>query len=197
MPRRFRFLDTDAFLDRDLIRVLEYVNTLLCEIPYAVVSYPWRDLQISPTATPPEGSFGVLGVEHGDPISIDVLRTICMAVRTSKRSLVWIDRLCILQNNRKDKDWQVQHMYDLYKLCDVCLMVPGGLVRLAKLTDTTSWADRAWTLSEVAAPYGDSGERLKCVFGQEQCRALSLSQAFSEYLMRTNARVNPVVLKSG
>lgn len=200
VPCRLRFLDCDAFLDDSVLRILEYDDTPLSEISYSVVSYPWRDLQMPLDKTPPEGSFGVVGAEHADPISIDVLRTICTAVRVGKLSLVWIDRLCMLQNNKQDKAWQIQHMYELYAKCQMCLVVPGGLVRLAELTDTTCWADRAWTLQEAAAPQGAQGERLNCVFSfthpsfenfiQQYCETQELSEGFKKFLRMT--KHNPV-----
>lgn len=61
----------------------------------------------------------------------------------------------MLQDNKEDKIWQISQMYDLYAKCQMCLVVPGGLLRLAELSDTTCWADRAWTLQEAAAPAGD------------------------------------------
>ena len=46
----------------------------------------------------------------------------------------------------------MQHMYELYNHCAACLVVPGGLSRLANLDETTSWIERAWTLQEALAP---------------------------------------------
>ncbi|ROW07667.1 hypothetical protein VMCG_03361 [Cytospora schulzeri] len=198
VPQRFRFLDGDTFLDENMLRIVEYSAMSLSDIQYAAVSYPWRDLQMPPNDTPPEGSFGVEGAKHADPISIDVLRTVCLAARIYGVSLVWIDRLCILQNNRDDKNWQIQRMFEVYASCSVCLVVPGGLVRLAGLAETTTWADRAWTLQEAVAPSGE--QKLNCVFGfshesygdflEEQCNMMGLNEKFADFLRRS--KQNPL-----
>ncbi|KAJ7310136.1 hypothetical protein DFH08DRAFT_666925, partial [Mycena albidolilacea] len=71
---------------------------------------------------------------------------------------LWLDRLCVMQAHKRDKTWQIQRMYQIYKRCGVCLVLPGGLVRLARLDDSTSWIDRAWTLQEALTPHN-----MKCI----------------------------------
>lgn len=194
VPQRFRFLDGNAFLDEDVLRIVDIGDTHLSDVRYAAVSYPWRDLQMPPNEAPSEGSFGVDGAQHADPISIDVLRTVCLAARIYQVSLVWIDRLCIIQDNKDDKNWQIQRMFEVYASCEVCLVVPGGLVRLAGLAETTSWADRAWTLQEAVAP--SEKKELNCVFSfthesykdflEEQCELMGLNAKFAEFLRKSN-----------
>ncbi|KAF7333543.1 hypothetical protein MSAN_00132700 [Mycena sanguinolenta] len=160
---RFRLADVTAFLESNSLRIFEYAPPSaghdqledLCDHhyalpPYAAVSYPWRDLQLPAGHACP--SLSVSGALHADPISLDVLRTACVAAKTYGCTHLWLDRLSILQANKRDKTWQIQRMYQIYKRCGVCLVLPGGLVRLARLDDSTSWIDRAWTLQEALAP---------------------------------------------
>ena len=152
VPCCFRFLDCNAFIDSDMLRIIEWPDGSLPEYSFAAISYPWRDLQIPTGTTPPEGSFSVKGAERADHISIDVLRTACIAAHCFGRSILWMDRLCILQTRKDDKNWQIQRMFQIYAHCDPCLVFPGGLVRLAGLSEPTTWIDRAWTLQEASAP---------------------------------------------
>ncbi|KIY47764.1 hypothetical protein FISHEDRAFT_32057, partial [Fistulina hepatica ATCC 64428] len=168
-PCRLRLLDVSAFLDSHDLRIMEHTPSgsqhsegdLSATFipPYAATSYPWRDLQL------PEGQstscFSVEGALHADPISVNVVRTACVAARAYGCDMLWLDRLSIVQGCRKDKTWQIQHMFQIYKNCTVCLVFPGGLVRLARLDDSTTWIDRAWTLQEAAAP---GAEKVKIVF---------------------------------
>ncbi|KAI0709791.1 hypothetical protein C8Q76DRAFT_568806, partial [Earliella scabrosa] len=146
---RFRLLDCDAFLDSRVLRVVEYEHFTPAELRYAAVSYPWRDLQLAEGTSPSLGCFGVHGAEHADPITIGVLHTACIAARKLGVSLLWLDRLCIMQSSKADKRWQIAHMFTVYKHSDPCLVLPGGLVRLARLDEPTTWIDRAWTLQEA------------------------------------------------
>ncbi|PYH38602.1 uncharacterized protein BO87DRAFT_403433 [Aspergillus neoniger CBS 115656] len=43
-------------------------------------------------------------------------------------------------------------MFDIYRSCAVCLVLPGGLGRLIDPTERSTWAQRAWTLQEAIAP---------------------------------------------
>ncbi|KAK0231503.1 hypothetical protein IW262DRAFT_1308259 [Armillaria fumosa] len=167
-PCHFRLVDCAAFIDSNELKIIEYpdisfdISTAIHNSPpsFVAISYPWRDLQLPPgTSTP---SFSVNGATHADPISIDVLRTACIATRKlSSCTYLWLDRLCILQTSKRDKNWQIQRMYRIYSACDICLVLPGGLVRLAGLAEPTSWADRAWTLQEAVAP---GKGKVKCLF---------------------------------
>lgn len=160
--------------------------------PFAAISYPWRDLQLPEGAN--SGAFSVAGALHADPISISVLRTACIAARAYGCRYLWLDRLCILQNQKLDKNWQIQRMFEVYRRCEVCLVFPGGLVRLARLDDATSWIDRAWTLQEAIAPK-QNNKTLKVVFElshpsfydfiQHRCKKERYSENFTRYICDT------------
>lgn len=204
-PCHFRFLDCDAFINSGLLRIIECAESdSIEEVSFAAVSYPWRDLQMPPGTAPPEGSFSVKGAEHADEISIDVLRTACTAARHFGISLMWVDRLCILQTQKIDKNWQIHHMYKLYASCNLCLILPGGLVRLARLSDPTSWIDRAWTLQEAVAP--SSEEKLHIVFSftqstyieflRQEC-AERFNDKFMDFLHASKHNPLEVILEPG
>ncbi|KAH6608270.1 hypothetical protein Trco_004583 [Trichoderma cornu-damae] len=147
---RFRFLDGDALAHKSTIHVLEFEH--LPALPYAVISYVWRGLPARPDAKSPLPSIHVEGAEGADPISVDVLRLVSLAAERRGCRLIWLDALCILQADDHDKAWQIQRMYDLYRSCRECIVVPGGLQRLVALTEETAWTTRAWTLQEAIAP---------------------------------------------
>jgi hypothetical protein len=102
-----------------------------------------------------------VGAEHADSISIDIIRTACVATRAYGYETLWLDRLCMLQDNKQDKTWQIRRMFKIYTCSSLCLIFPGGLVRLARLDDSTSWIYRAWTLQEAVAP---GMKKLRLVF---------------------------------
>lgn len=155
-PCRFRFVDTEAFVHSETLRLLE-TSQLPTERKYAAISYPWAGL--SPLEAP-RGSFVVAGAESGGPVSIDVLFTTCVAALQDNCTLLWFDRMCILQKKGcDDKDWQIQRMCDVYRGCTTCLALLGGVQRLAGLEDETTWARRAWTLQEALVP-----PLTRCVF---------------------------------
>jgi hypothetical protein len=172
----FRLLDCATFLDENRLRIIEFPVFSPADISYAAISYPWHDLQLAEGHIPPGGSFGVVGAEHADAISIDVLRTACMAARHFGATRLWLDRLCILQRNKEDKNWQIQHMFKIYQHSDPCLILPGGLVRLASLVEPTTWIDRAWTLQEAAANL--KRDSVKCVFSFTHTSAPEFAQEF-------------------
>jgi hypothetical protein len=110
-----------------------------------------------------------------------------------KARYLWLDRLCIMQTSKQDKRWQIMHMFNLYRHCTQCLVLPGGIQRLMPLDEETSWVHRAWTLQEALAPVatfvlfawewgagelsispGDSGDKLQSVI-LDRCAVTKLS----------------------
>ena len=147
MPQRFRFIVCSDFLDQQRLSVVEH--EALPQGQYAAISYPWNGLKSSE----PPNTFFQLPLEGdeqlSDPISLAVLRTACLAARQSDADLLWIDQICIMQTSAQDKDWQISRMFDLYDRCKVCLVLPGGLQRLAAHDESTNWIERSWTLQEA------------------------------------------------
>jgi hypothetical protein len=110
-----------------------------------------------------------------------------------KARYLCLDRLCIIQTSKQDKRWQIVHMFNLYRHCTQCLVLPGGIQRLVPLDEETSWVHRAWTLQEALAPVaafvlfawewgagelsnsaGDSGDKLQIII-PDCCAVTKLS----------------------
>lgn len=98
-----------------------------------------------------------------------------------------------MQTSKQDKRWQIVHMFNLYRHCTQCLVLPGGIQRLVPLDEETSWVHRAWTLQEALAPVaafvlfawewgagelsnsaGDSGDKLQIII-PDRCAVTKLS----------------------
>lgn len=163
-PCRFRCINVDSFMDFDLLLVEEGVEPH--EAPYAVVSYVWHGLPTD-THDPDSQEYwkDELGTFHvklkedpdsipPDPISLDVLRHICTLCLQQSPPIrrLWLDRVCIMQTHREDKAWQIRQMYDIYESSALCVVLPGGMRRLAKENEQTEWLNRGWTLQEALLP---------------------------------------------
>ncbi|KIJ32955.1 hypothetical protein M422DRAFT_783293 [Sphaerobolus stellatus SS14] len=177
-PCRLRFIDCRAFIDDHILQIVE-VTDLRAEA-FSAISYVWKgNPPPSPSLDRKSdaGSFAVKGAEDGDMISIDVLRCACIASllsdeedevdeengrqlsptrfpnpRLRKARYIWLDRVCIMQTSKQDKNWQITQMFELYRRCTQCLVLPGGIQRLVPLDEETLWIHRAWTLQEALAP---------------------------------------------
>src|ERR1700761_168852 len=75
-PKRFRFVDCVAFIDRKVLHICESLQ--LPTFPYSAVSYVWRGNQVDTAILQNHKTFQVKGPEDGDPINIDVLRRACL-----------------------------------------------------------------------------------------------------------------------
>lgn len=151
-PERYRFIHCSSLLKGQL-RLSEHQS--LDKVSYSAISYVWKGV----AGDHGSATFAVAGAEDGDPISLDVLHTLCMAARKGGADHIWLDRICIAQKSREDKAWQIQHMAAIFKNCMSCLVVPGGLRKLVELEEPTSWINRSWTLQEALLP-----KSTKCVF---------------------------------
>ncbi|THV02792.1 hypothetical protein K435DRAFT_852438 [Dendrothele bispora CBS 962.96] len=172
-PCRIRFINCRALVEEDTLVIEEFdefpfpwdSDSNLPEVLHAAISYVWKGNPppvIDSNETESEaldlGYFNVLGCEDGDPISISVLRSACLAtlfyLAHPQVNYIWLDRLCIIQTNNEDKSWQITRMFDVYKNADPTIILPGGIQRLVPLDEETAWVHRAWTLQEaLARPY--------------------------------------------
>lgn len=143
------------FVDAEHLTIIEYEEFPACA--YAAISYVWK-------GNKPGDAFGkrVFNVpvpndaDPGDPIGIDVLHDACTAAVARGATHLWLDRICIMQMSKTDKQWQIQKMYEIYQRCHVCIVVPGGVQFLVRLDEETQWIHRGWTLQEVVAPRPES-----------------------------------------
>jgi hypothetical protein len=144
--KKFRFIDARSLAAGQCLRVVEF--DALPHQRYVALSYVWRgsykkDAQLETRTMSIEGAVGA------DPISIDVLITACKCVATVDCQLLWIDGVCIVQSDEEDKAWQIQNMFEIYKNCKQCLILPGGLSRLVPITEPTTWMHRAWFVTPI------------------------------------------------
>lgn len=152
--KRFRFIDARALAAGKSLRVVEF--DALPRERYVALSYVWRGVFREGVEPPALGTMFIEGAVGADPISIDVLVTVSKCVETLDCELLWIDGVCIIQDNPEDKGWQIQNMFDIYKHCKECLVLPGGLSRLVGLDEPTSWIHRAWSKCCITIETGRS-----------------------------------------
>ncbi|KAI0310721.1 hypothetical protein OF83DRAFT_1070114 [Amylostereum chailletii] len=147
-PRRYRLVDCKQLVDHNILQIDEFAS--FPSIPYSTLSYVWRGSPADPTH--PESTFSVKGAGDADPIGISVLRHAFTSSLLLNTSYFWVDRLCIMQTSREDKDWQIANMYRVYESCAHTVILPGGVQRLVRLDEETDWIHRGWTLQEALAP---------------------------------------------
>ncbi|KAK7036778.1 hypothetical protein VNI00_011444 [Paramarasmius palmivorus] len=153
-PCRFRFVQIDRswfkYKDSSDLKIHIFEYETLPVAKYCAISYVWRGVRGQGDK---RGYFSVKGAEDADDIGISLLYDISWAAwKVMGREYVWIDRLCIMQTVKEDKSWQIKQMFNIYRDCGICLVLPGGLQRLMKMEEKTTWVDRAWTLQEITAP---------------------------------------------
>ncbi|EMD32041.1 hypothetical protein CERSUDRAFT_59141, partial [Gelatoporia subvermispora B] len=150
-PCKFRLIDCVQFLRQGTLAIHEFSEFPVLNSAYSTISYVWRGNSIE-NGSHLGPTFAVAGAEDGDPVSIGVLRHACTAADREKVGYIWLDRLCIAQTNKDDKQWQIRHMFEIYQRCALCVVLPGGIQRLVHVHEPTSWISRGWTLQEALAP---------------------------------------------
>ncbi|THV00741.1 hypothetical protein K435DRAFT_718741 [Dendrothele bispora CBS 962.96] len=147
---RFRLINCTRYIKDKTLTIYEFLDFPVPWCTYAAISYVWRGNPVDESTIGPR--FAVNGAEDGDPIGVDVLTHVCTAALREGAEYIWIDRLCIVQTSKQDKRWQIGQMFDIYKRCRICLVLPGGIQRLVGLDEPTTWINRGWTLQETLAP---------------------------------------------
>ncbi|KAI1466119.1 uncharacterized protein F4812DRAFT_97731 [Daldinia caldariorum] len=151
-PGHYRLIDCSYFIQHQQLVIYEFDGSI-SDVPYAAISYIWHGNEFDPaTAESDKGAFTVRGAKDGDQVGIDVIHHACSVAIQEGAQYLWLDRLCIIQTSRADKDWQIVQMYGIYLHCKACLVLPGGIRQLVAVEDETMWITRAWTLQEVMAP---------------------------------------------
>ena len=147
-PGHVRLIDCQALKDQGFIRIIEFPD--FPNVSYSTVSYPWRGVSVDSTST--QHTFSIRGAEFADPICLDTIRHACAASLHQGCPYLWLDRLCIIQDDRDDKNWHIRQMHKVYSSCRVCIVLPGGIQRLVGLDEETPWIHRSWTLQEALSP---------------------------------------------
>ena len=159
-PFRFRFIDCVYYVKHGMFRLVE-TESPLDDMKYSAISYVWKALQ--PPSSDIE-SFQVAGSLDGDPIGLQTLKQACLMSLRRGASVLWLDRVSVMQTNKQDKAWQIRRMHDIYKGCQCCIVLLDGLQRLPVLEEhkDSNWLQRSWTLQEVVVPM-----RTACLFASK------------------------------
>ncbi len=121
---KIQLVDCHAICSKQLrIHILEFDNFPL--VPYAAISYPWRGVETRSTRR----SFHVCLRDsdkhrYPDPISGVLLFHASAAALAHNCPYLWLDRLCIIQTSEEDKHWQIRYMYEVYRSCKLCIVLP-------------------------------------------------------------------------
>ncbi|KAG2152545.1 uncharacterized protein EDB93DRAFT_1249064 [Suillus bovinus] len=149
-PQRYRLIHCDRFVEDQLLHIEEFTD--FPSVQYAAISYVWKGNPLEPSKANSDKSFSVAGALDGDPISIHTLSQACLTAVKHGAHYIWLDRLCIMQTNSEDKHWQIRQMSEMYKRCDPCIILPGGVQKLVRVDEDTAWIHRGWTLQELLLP---------------------------------------------
>ncbi|KIJ34485.1 hypothetical protein M422DRAFT_182064, partial [Sphaerobolus stellatus SS14] len=146
----FRLVDCARYVHHRTLSICELTEFPPSCYSYAAISYVWKGNSVDESTV---GSrFIVAGAEDGDPIGVEALLHACTAALREDIPYIWLDRLCIMQTDSNDKAWQIERMFAIYQGSTLCLVLPGGIQRLIRLDETTTWITRGWTLQEALAP---------------------------------------------
>ncbi|KAH9911212.1 hypothetical protein B0H21DRAFT_479603 [Amylocystis lapponica] len=158
IPGRFRALhcgqlaDNERRLSDKWLCIYEFAD-FPPPVQYSALSYVWRGNPVRRDMVDSLSTFNAAGAEDtSDPIGFAALYHACSASLLMGLEWLWFDRLCIVQTDRDDKALQIQRMAEIYRRCDACIVLPGGLLRLMSLQEETAWIHRAWTLQEALSP---------------------------------------------
>ena len=152
-PGEIRFIDCEQVHEHNTLRIYETGSLFPPkDHPYATVSYVWYGYPDPSPPPTPRPTFNARGAEKAEGISTALLSYVCAAALHEGVRLLWLDRVCLMQNNKDDKSWQIQQMYAVYKRAAVSFVLPAGINRIARLGEDTPWIHRAWTLQELLAP---------------------------------------------
>ena len=149
-PQRYRLINCDQFVQDELLCIEESAD--FPSVQYAAISYVWKGNPLEPSEAKNHQAFSVAGALDGDPISLHVLKQACLTALKYGARYIWLDRLCIMQTNREDKNWQIRKMSEMYQRCNTCIILPGGVQKLVRIDEETAWIHRGWTLQELLLP---------------------------------------------
>ncbi|KAG8706892.1 hypothetical protein FRC09_002134 [Ceratobasidium sp. 395] len=170
---RYHFAECEPLAEDGILRIQEYTDL---PTSYAAVSYVWEGLNRLPGDESP--AFLVRPTDPAypsDPITINVVQNACKAALKRGIKLLWLDRFSIMQSIAEDQKWQIARMYDIYKHCALCIVIPSGLGRLSSLGEPTNWIQRGWTLQEAVAP-----EEVQVLFSWGDHRQLEGKSSFDQ-----------------
>lgn len=83
----------------------------------------------------------------------------CWACQKKGIDYIWIDRICIMENNDVDRDWHLVNMANIYRCAGLCIVSPGNLMEGPEFLEINTPSHpphihNAWTLFEAACAIG-------------------------------------------
>ncbi|OHE96218.1 hypothetical protein CORC01_08436 [Colletotrichum orchidophilum] len=143
LPTEFRVIDTKRR------RIIQPKT----QIPFAALSYTWRLATASAERDLHLTLSNVNELKHTDALSPDVLPEVVVDAmhlcRNIRQRYLWVDRLCILQDDEDLKMIQINAMNDIYQLADFTIVaaangVGAGLPGLTTRPNITSHRNHCW-----------------------------------------------------
>ncbi|KAK7685768.1 hypothetical protein QCA50_011114 [Cerrena zonata] len=145
-PSMFRLMDYERFARERTLRIFE--TPKIPDVPYVALSF----LQTETICR--------LHRRQGCPLSIEKLHQLCSdlsllnAVLDSTR-FVWIDMLCMYRRDFKGSNELVQHIAEVFRSCERCMVCPRGLQYCPLLPYQASQLGVRALLGVLAAPRVD------------------------------------------
>jgi hypothetical protein len=106
-------------------------------LPYIALSYQWGGISMLKTS---KANFEALSSKNG--IREDELpRTVRDAIHLCKNTgwkYLWVDAICIIQDDEEDKQYQVSNMHSIYRHADLTIVAAGGSDANAGLNGVTT-----------------------------------------------------------
>ncbi|KAJ3105490.1 hypothetical protein HK100_003889, partial [Physocladia obscura] len=111
---------------------------------FAIVSYVWGSIEHNKTLP------DVIGCNWDiHSISAEGLAAVEELTQACGLQYVWVDVLCISQNNAAEKQEEISRMHLYYASATVCLVFTNGLYADIGEFQLAQWAGRLWTLQEA------------------------------------------------
>lgn len=137
---------------------MKIVKSNIEDHKYACISYLWNKPSIpTPTLNWTDPSKGIFW-HVTSATKEEVLNMIQLISNTIEHRYIWMDILCMNQDNSDELKTKIRHMGKIYANADVCLAFPGKLSCLdtmCPLDDNgiiSEWFARVWTLQETILP---------------------------------------------
>jgi hypothetical protein len=93
--------------------------------PYLALSYTWGRVSQPELTKATREQWSIEGSLTNTPIPRTVLDAIHLAKAVGYRYL-WVDALCIVQDDSSIRSHQIAQMYDIYQSADLTIVAAGG-----------------------------------------------------------------------
>ena len=121
---------------------------------YAAISHVWKASEAATTAAKKKAKIKISIPTSEDLMAVLEavswlgLTQVAIAARDRGCLYLWLDLLCIAQDNQEDKNEQIKKMGLIYKDAEAVLVMFGGCLAVQKVECHSEWINHAWTLQE-------------------------------------------------